>query len=249
MAERRAFQGVLNILSFNRHFYIYGLVGLVLLFLSRFIFPWSDVIFWIVVGAWIYGMLMPLIVSAYVYDFSGYYNLNWLKPWMPSDGKAFNAISVHAGFDETSYSIAELWPNVSLKAYDFYDAQRQTEPAIQRARKVTLGFPDTSTIQFNHLPDADHSVDRILLLSAVHEMRTGEERISFLKECRRVCKPDGQVILMEHLRDLPNFLAFTIGFTHFFSRGTWKKAFEAAGFSNCQEIKFTPFMSAFICSP
>jgi hypothetical protein len=51
--------------------------------------------------------------------------------------------------------------------------------------------------------------------------------------------------MVEHLRDFPNFLAFSIGFTHFFSRSTWKKAFVTAGFSFFEEIKFTPFMSVF----
>jgi hypothetical protein len=55
--------------------------------------------------------------------------------------------------------------------------------------------------------------------------------------------------MVEHLRDFPNFLAFSVGFTHFFSRSTWKNAFERAGFSAFQETKFTPFMSVFNCSP
>jgi hypothetical protein len=54
--------------------------------------------------------------------------------------------------------------------------------------------------------------------------------------------------MVEHLRDFPNFLAFTIGFTHFFSKATWKKAFEEAGFTSFNEKKFTPFMSIFTCN-
>jgi hypothetical protein len=53
---------------------------------------------------------------------------------------------------------------------------------------------------------------------------------------------------VEHLRDFPNFVAFTIGFTHFFSKATWKKAFEEAGFTSFNETKFTPFMSIFNCN-
>jgi hypothetical protein len=69
----------------------------------------------------------------------------------------------------------------------------------------------------------------------------------FLKECNRLCKPTGKVIMVEHLRDFPNFLAFSIGFCHFFPRATWKKAFTSAGFSSFEETKFTPFMSVFTC--
>ncbi|MFM2326315.1 MAG: hypothetical protein RIR31_517, partial [Bacteroidota bacterium] len=91
--------------------------------------------------------------------------------------------------------------------------------------------------------------DIIFLLSAAHEIRSHEEKVLFLKECRRICKPEGKVIMVEHLRDFPNFLAFTIGFAHFFSRNTWKNAFTNAGFSSFRETKFTPFMSIFNCKP
>jgi hypothetical protein len=55
--------------------------------------------------------------------------------------------------------------------------------------------------------------------------------------------------MVEHLRDFPNFVAFSVGFTHFFSRAVWKNAFKNAGFTSFQETKFTPFMSIFKCSP
>jgi ubiquinone/menaquinone biosynthesis C-methylase UbiE len=94
----------------------------------------------------------------------------------------------------------------------------------------------------------DNSVDVVFLLSAVHEIRSHEEKIRFLKECHRLCKQNGHVIMVEHLRDFPNFVAFSVGFTHFFSRSTWKDAFDRAGFSSFSEKKFTPFMSVFNCT-
>ena len=99
------------------------------------------------------------------------------------------------------------------------------------------------------IPLNDKSIDIIFLLSAVHEIRSHNEKVAFLKECYRICKPGGKVITVEHLRDVPNFFAFSIGFTHFFSRKAWKKAFKEAGFSSFEETKFTPFMSIFNCSP
>ena len=133
--------------------------------------------------------------------------------------------------------------------FDFYNAKQHTEPAIKRARKVSLVYPGTRQIKSGSIPMQDKTADIIFLLSAIHEIRSDEEKVQFLKECKRLCKPGAKVIMVEHLRDFPNFLAFTVGFTHFFSRGTWKKAFEKAGFSTFEEIKFTPFMSIFKCSP
>ncbi|MDF2552418.1 MAG: methyltransferase type 11 [Chryseobacterium sp.] len=247
--NRRKFQGVLNILSFNRHFYIIGIGILALIIISHQILGWSDILFWIIVAAFIYGLVMPLIVSAYVYDFSGYYDFKWLKDCSIDKSNLKQILNINAGFDETSFIIKNNFPNANLKVFDFYDADRHTEPAIIRARKVSLVYPDTQQMQSNSIAMNDDSVDLIFLLSAVHEIRSNEEKIQFLKECHRVCKPKGEIIMVEHLRDFPNFLAFSVGFTHFFSKKVWRNAFKASGFKTFEEVKFTPFMSIFICKP
>ncbi len=247
--KRRPFQGVLNILSFNRHFYVAGLAVLAILFASRLYFNWPPMVFELVVIAFLYGLIMPLIVSAWVYDFSGYYNFHWLTPIASNDAGVAQIVNINAGFDETSFIIKNRFPGATLQVFDFYNASRHTEPAIKRARKVSLVYPNTKQITSGAIPVADKSVDLIFLLSAVHEIRSNDEKVQFLKECYRICKPNGKVIMVEHLRDVPNFLAFSIGFTHFFSRATWKAAFEQAGFSTFRETKFTPFMSVFNCTP
>jgi ubiquinone/menaquinone biosynthesis C-methylase UbiE len=247
--KRRPFQGVLNILSFNRHFYVAGLGALVLLFAGNVYFDWPPLVFELILIAFLYGLIMPLIVSAWVYDFSGYYNFHWLKPLVSNDANEDQIVNINAGFDETSFIIKQRFPAADLKVFDFYNAKQHTEPAIIRARKVSLVYPNTKAIASDAIPVDDKSVDIVFLLSAVHEIRSHDEKVLFLKECYRICKPGGKVIMVEHLRDFPNFLAFSIGFTHFFSRVTWQKAFEQAGFSSFSETKFTPFMSVFNCTP
>lgn len=192
---------------------------------------------------------MPLIVSAYVYDFSGYYDFHWLTNHVSDPEKIKLITNINAGFDETSFIIKDTFPGSDLKVFDFYNAKRHTEPAIIRARKVSLVYPNTASISSDIIPLDDNSVDIVFLLSAVHEIRSNDEKAQFLKECHRICKPDGKVIMVEHLRDFPNFLAFSVGFTHFFSRSVWKNAFQKAGFTSFRETKFTPFMSVFNCSP
>lgn len=245
--KRRKFQGVLNILSFNRHFYVFGFIALALIIGSRFVFTWHDTLYWVVIAGFAYGLTMPLIVSAYVYDFSGFYDFDWLKQMKLEDSRGLLNLNINAGFDETSYIIKSILPESDLQVFDFYNAAQHTEPAIIRARKVSMVYPNTRQIESGAIPMEDNSVDNVFLVSAIHEMRKQEEKVRFLKECRRVCKPGGNVIMVEHLRDFPNFLAFTIGFTHFFSKTTWDKAFREAGFTSVKERKFTPFMSVFLC--
>lgn len=245
--ERRKFQGVLNILSFNRHFYVIGLIVLATIITCFCLFNWSDLILWIIIVAFIYGLLMPLIISAYVYDFSVYYSFNWLKELETNTKEAKSIININAGFDETSFILKSHFTKADFQVFDFYNSDNHTEPAIIRARKVSLVYPNTQQITTTKIPLDDNAIDIVFLLSAAHEIRSHNERVDFLKECYRICKPNGKVIMVEHLRDVPNFFAFSIGFTHFFSKNTWKKSYMEAGFSSILEKKFTPFMSIFSC--
>lgn len=244
--KRRKFQGVLNILSFNRHYYIVGSIVLTLLSFGWIILKLPLFWLWIIIALFVYGFVMPLIVSAYVYDFSGYYNFNWLDDIQETNPNQI--VNINAGFDETSYILKSKFPESNLKVFDFYNPKQHTEPAIVRARKVSLIYPNTQQITTDFIPLKDNSVDILFLLSAAHEIRNQNEKIKFLVECKRALKSTGKIIMLEHLRDFPNFMAFSIGFTHFFSKKTWKKAFKKSGFSNITETKFTPFMSIFNCS-
>src|SRR5260221_3442138 len=155
--RRRKFQGVLNILSFNRHFYVFGLAALVLIIAIHVIFNWSDLLYWIIIFAFLYGLIMPLVVSAYVYDYSGYYNFCWLKSYNIEDSDAKQFLNINAGFDETSFIIKNIFPKSDLKVFDFYNAAQHTEPAIIRARKVSMAYPHTQQISSNSIPLKDKS--------------------------------------------------------------------------------------------
>jgi len=245
--KRRPFQGVLNILDFNRHFYYYGLAALVVILAVLYFLKLPSILSLVVILGFAYGLLMPLIVSAYVYDFSHYYELKWLDKYVKDKSMALNVVNINAGFDETSFLIQNKLANSELNVFDFYNEEQHTEPAIVRARNVSLTFPNTKQIDTDAIPLEENSTDIVFLLSAAHEIRDFDEKVAFLKECLRICDKKGRVIMVEHLRDLPNFLAFTIGFNHFFSRNVWRRAFEAAGFVDFKEEKFTPFMSIFEC--
>lgn len=247
--ERRPFQGVLNILNFNRHFYYYGIAALIVLLLLGYFLKLPSIISIFIIAGFSYGLLMPLIVSAYVYDFSDYYSFQWLDQFIDDKSLPIQAVNINAGFDETSYIIKQKLKKANLQVYDFYDQENHTELAIVRARKISLVYPNTKQIKTNKIPIEDRSVDMVFLLSSAHEIREFQEKKEFLKECYRICKPNGKVIMVEHLRDFPNFLAFTIGFNHFFSKKVWKAAFNAASFTEFREKKFTPFMSIFEYKP
>lgn len=240
---RKPFQGVWNIVRFNWHFYLIAFViiisGSILnnLFSTHFQFTIN-----LVLGLIILNLLTSLLVSAYIYDFSKLYKFEFLNEFN-SNVKILN---IHAGFDEASAIIQSKFPQSELTVYDFYDEQKHTEISIKRARKAYPIFQGTIKVQTEKIPAENSEFDLILNILSAHEIRNEKERIGFFREQNRVLKSNGKVTVTEHLRDLPNFLAYTFGFFHFHSKKTWKKAFAKAGFTIQKEIKTTPFISTFI---
>jgi SAM-dependent methyltransferase len=140
----------------------------------------------------------------------------------------------------------QRYPHADLKVFDFYDPKKHTEVSIKRARKAYEPYPNTKNINTDFIPLAENSTDVVFNIFSLHEVRNREERINFLKRQHRSLKDDGRCIIVEHLRDLPNFIAYNIGFFHFLSPHEWKNNFLMAGFEIGSVIKVTPFVSVFI---
>lgn len=246
--ERVKFSGVGNIIRFNWHFYVISLLGIISLLISANFLP-DRIAFIIRVMAILISiaMFLSLLASAYIYDFSDLYSFNWLIKNGINPGK--NLVNIHAGFDETSHLLTKIYPNSKLLVFDFYDPEKHTEVSIERARKAYPPFPNTVKITTINIPLAKKSVDTILLTLAAHEIRDRNERTVFLNTLSKTLTPEGKIVVTEHLRDVNNFFAFTIGFLHFFSRKAWLKNFKQAELKVLSEFKITPFLSVFILQP
>lgn len=244
-AIRKPFQGIYNILRFNRHLYLVS-AGFILLLLvaSQFLIePYLDISY-IVLALALAAISVSLLVSCYVYDLSGLYKFDWMTELAISGNSKI--VNINAGFDETSAFLAQKFPDTDLTVYDFYDPVKHTEVSIKRARKAYAPFKDTCAISTSVIPLPDNYADCIFLIFAAHEIRNEEERDIFFNELKRILKPDGRIILLEHLRDLPNFLAYNIGFFHFLSKPSWYNTFRYAGLKVFKEVKFTPFITKFV---
>ncbi len=242
---RTRFQGVWNIIHFNWHFYlIVGLIMIGLLLLKSLFPPFLH--FWLLVGlgSGCLITIISLLVSYYVYDCSNLYELDWLD-----DSNQLQLLNVNAGFDETSSTIKNKYPSTKLTICDFYDPQRHTEISIRRARKAYPPQPETISINSQALPFPNHRFDKSIVIFAAHEIRDEAERVLFFQELNRVTKSTGKIYVMEHLRDTSNFLAYTIGFLHFYSKKTWLTTFRMAGLSIQDKKKLNPFITLFILTP
>ncbi len=241
---RKPFQGTLNIIRFNWHFY----VSFILLF--TLIFSLNNLLYNSDYKLFINLILIPisivtlssLIVSFYIYDCSDLYDLKFLS----SSTNPKKIANINAGFDEVSTLVQSKFPRAELTVFDFYNERKHTEISIKRARKAYPPFPGTVHISTGKLPSKNEQFDLILNILSAHEIRNSRERIAFFREQKRVLKSDGKIVVTEHLRDLPNFCAYTIGFFHFHSKNTWMETFRKSGLEMEKEVKITPFISTFI---
>jgi hypothetical protein len=230
---RKPFQGVWNIVRFNWHFYLLVLMlGVILLALKMVIAPLILLVI----------LAETLLVSYYIYDLSGLYKMAWAGQGIP-DGVIVN---IHAGFDETSVLLKSRFSGAQLLVYDFYDPRKHTEISIKRARQAYPAFAGTRSIDTAAVPLQDAEADRIFVILAAHEIRDPAERTVFFSELKRGLKDNGRIFVTEHFRDLPNFLAYNIGFFHFIPRRLWYKAFAGAGLVVAGEVRINPFVRTFI---
>ena len=241
--NRKPFQGVINIIRFNWHFYVIAFVVLVCLAITgRFLSSGLQIIINIMIILATASVMISLAVSYYIYDLSGLYKLRWIQ----TDKQQQSLLNINAGFDETSELIKQKCPDSELSICDFYNPRLHTEVSIKRARAAYPPYPGTISAKTDYLPFQDETFDQIFAILAAHEIRDKKERILFFRQLRRILKPDGQIFITEHLRDLNNFWAYNIGFLHFHSQKTWLHTFEKAGFIVKEEQKSTPFITTFI---
>jgi SAM-dependent methyltransferase len=245
--KRRPFQGVWTIIRFNWHFHTIALAAIAVLWVAAVALSGlAALVCALFAVSAAFTVMMSLIATWHAYDASGLYQLGWLAPELDHARRAGN---IHAGFDETSILLKHEFRDITWHVFDFYHPAKHTEISIRRARRAQAPSPETIAIQTDHIPLADASLDRALLILAAHEIRDHDERVSFFRELKRVLAPGGRVIVTEHLRDFANIAAFSVGAWHFHPREEWLATFHAAGFRVAREFRNNLLITTFVLEP
>jgi SAM-dependent methyltransferase len=246
LPSRRSHQGVAWVVRFNWPHYL----GVALLALgwiaAEACFPFADVLhalLRVAVGLGLYWTFASLLASFWVYDQSGLYRWNWLDDFLPSPPERW--VNLHAGFDETSTMLRTRYPHSASQVWSFYNPVVMTKKSIHRAHGLKLQAAKHTAVHYASLPSPDCMWDCAFVIFSAHELRSPEAREQFFAEISRILKRGGRLVLVEHLRDVANGMAYGPGILHFFSRGEWRRVASSAGFDIEQERHMTPFVRIF----
>jgi SAM-dependent methyltransferase len=245
--EPGSFSGVWQIFLYNWHFYaaalVFDLFAIVLF--MRFSSPSRGrLVVYLIAAVATFWMASSLLVSHYVYDRSQLYRWSWLRAAVKKSPDSW--ANIHAGLDQTSDALMQLFPDARRRVLDIYVASEMSEPSIGRARRRALPAPAAEEANSSALPLEDCECDAIFVIFAAHELRRREARLQFFREVRRALNPGGCIVLVEHLRDWNNFLAYGPGAFHFFSRREWLGVCGGAGLNVADEFSITPFVRCFV---
>jgi SAM-dependent methyltransferase len=247
--HRKPYEGVLNIVLFNWRLYVAACLLAVVCTIALLVLPWPSWLFVLLlvgVGGAGYFLIVSLAVSHIIYDRSPLYRWQWIKDVFPTAPQ--HITNIHAGFDESSEALHTMFPQAKLVILDLYDPKRMTEPSIAQARRLRPAKLSAISADPGAIPLADSSCDAVLLLFAAHEIRDAQERSRLFAEVKRILTPDGVVLLVEHQRDLANFLAFGLGFLHFYPHAEWLRLAAKNGLRVIRTFSITPFVGVFLWS-
>jgi SAM-dependent methyltransferase len=240
------YHGMLQILHYNWPMYLQAGAASLAVILAIVLLPVPRplaALALVGVAAGLLWSVSSLAVSHWVYDRSPLGRWDWLAGLFPEPPRRWT--SVHAGLDETFGALRRVFPDGNGTVLDIYDAAEMTEPSIVRARKLSLDA-SAAAADFRSLPLDTASQDAVFLIFAAHELRRPESRLRFFQEVARVLASGGRAVLVEHLRDGQNFLAFGPGFLHFLPRREWLRLAAAAGLPVRKDFRITPFVAVFV---
>lgn len=244
---RGPLHGVAQIVRFNWPSYVAGLAVVALSIAALRLDAVTGLVragVWAVAVPTAWWLVASLLASHWVYDRSRLYAFDWLRDCLDETPRDW--IHLHAGLDESTGLLEQRLGVAPRAVHDFFRAEALTEPSLARARKLRRSDPRTRPAPLDALPLEAAACDAVFSVFSAHEVRDSAARAALFREMARVLRPAGAIVLVEHLRDLPNFVAYGPGSLHFLGRSAWQETAAASGLAIRREVAITPLVKALV---
>jgi SAM-dependent methyltransferase len=159
-------------------------------------------------------------------------------------GRPRRWLNLTTGFDDSTATLRRRL-DADGRAVDVFDPTIDHEPALRRARRR---YPVGSvSVAPSALEAAIETgvFDTVFLLMAAHETH-GAQRQALFRVAARTLRPEGRLVLVEHLRDIANLVAFGPGAMHFATRADWLAVAAESRLTLVEETRLTPFVAGFV---
>lgn len=219
--DRLRIRGAAQVVIFNWPKLAGGLAFAVAGHLLRRRMPWPVRLIALGAAAW---TPLSVLASWWVYDLSP------LRRWRffpaPQPGRVLVAV---AGFDEASPAIRARWPAAELRVVDIVT---EPEVSVRRARAWAAGGHAAAGVPPVIDParfEVGDGWDVIVLAQSLHEIRDPTDRAVLLQRVRAALAEEGDIVVVDHLRDAAGIVAFGPGAWHFGTGRGYGEAFAEAG--------------------
>ena len=241
LLRKSQYSGTISTLLYN--WPIFGgalLFGVIALATSTFVVsPWNWI--FLIAGISTLGLVFNILMASFiVYDW-GYRREYDRLAELGNLSKTNVLIDITCGKLRGTRGLLSHLQQGHYFVIDIYDAKKMTDPALRRAREMEPPLESERRIYHRQgksdtLPIPHNWADAIYCSFSLHELQDKADQRAIFAEFARILKPDGKLLIAEHGRDLPNFLAFGLGVLSFFSPSTWSTHMTETGFTvQCHE--------------
>lgn len=176
-----------------------------------------------------YAVPASLLASWWTYDLSPLKQWRFFAPHL--SGSTRRILLVIAGFDEVSATLADVFDAAENDGADIdvVDVVADPEATVRRARRLYPAEAPVVDPRALGAGQAPGGYDLVLFAQSAHEIRDPLTRATMFAAARAAVRDGGAVVVVEHLLDLPNAVAFGPGALHFHTERAWLASFAAGG--------------------
>lgn len=157
---------------------------------------------------------------------------------------------LHMGNYRHTLSVQKLLPQININSVDCWEeSDALTEADLQKLRSLEIKPAASDHLSLTascegKLPLADKSLDVVSIGIGFHEF-TKPVRQMLLKEASRVLRPEGKILLFEHVKSIWNFFIFGRLIFHWPKRQAWIQELSEF-FANIKYQNITSSVDLFI---